>query len=289
METAIKKYATLQGGSTCWFHSILNGFILGKVGRVYLKRALANFKRQLTATARREFETNSTNNSGRCPRSLVDSRSFFKKLQNSLFRGTGDAYSFTNVRNLVRGGVTNNAQDQYLRIVDFMKAIGMDEYTNYYSDGVLRVPATSGNAYIHIDTHAPTRNLEIAFIRNRQRKYSFVTIQLKSANSPGDHSTHLITGVYDDFGYEYIVDSNGFAKKCEFNKILTDPDYSAWCVRAYGSRFTELYFGLRVYIERDALPLRNVFSVAGKRERNTNITLRRNKTNNRAIKRRRVN
>ena len=286
METNIRKYATIQTGLTCWFHSLLNGFLLNRVGRVYLKRALFNFKRQLSETARREFENNASNNSGRCPISLVGSRSFFKRLQNSLFTGTGGTYSFSNVGNLIR--VRNRPQDQYVKIVDFMRAIGMDEYTNYYSDGVLRVPSSSDKAYIHIDTHTPTKALEIPFIHNRRRPYSFVTIQLKSANSPGDHSTHLITGIYDDFGYEYIIDSNGFGKKCKFDKILTDPDYTEWCRQVYGTKFTEKYFGLRVYIDRDTIPQRNVFTISGKRERNTNLALRKNTSNKRITKRIRV-
>jgi hypothetical protein len=278
MNANINRYATVQSGSTCWFHSILNGFILNRIGRVYLKRALFNYKRQLSGTALREFESANTNTSGVCPRSLVNSRSFFKKLQKALNSGSWQRFNSSNVGNLLN--VSENIyQDQYVKIVDFMVAIGMNNYTDYYRNSQVVTPAPSGEAYIHIDSPSPlTRTLVTPRIRNSvARNYSFVTIQLKSTGQ-GQHRLHFITGTYDSYGDEWIIDSNGFKKQCKFEDILTDPDYTAWCIQKYGSKFTEKYYALRVYIERGTLPIRNTVSILPmKRERN--ISLRRNNQN----------
>lgn len=286
MENAARRYATFQTGQTCWFHSILNGFLLNRVGRVYLRRALFNFKRQLTGPALREFESNSGRNSGMCPGSLVNSRSFFRKIQTSLYGGTATRYNFTNVGNLL--SVQNSPQDPSLKIGDFMTAIGMHDYTTYYNDSVPTTLASSGETYIHIEYPGMiTRNLVTPKIRNRTRNYSFVVIAL-SASHGGTHSSHAITGLYDDSGNEYILDSNRYMRKLNFEDILTDPQYTAWCIHTYGFKFDSMGYSLRFYIERDALPTRNVFAIAGKRTRNANMALRRNKANNRPAKRRRT-
>lgn len=289
----VRRRSTIQTGQTCWFHSILNGFLVDDKGRRYLQRALADYLRTMKNSENRRLF--STENSARttCLTSLRPTHIFFKTIH-TLLAGRAPSSTLTNipVRSIIpsiRNNVEIQANNVSQRLYELLTSLKLTDYCSIYDVNGHRVQDARSGEYIKIvdnywDNNAAQLRTHVPHVVGNTR-LTFAIFQLISSTG-NRHSSHFITGYVSRSGARYIIDSNGFVGRIN-GDILSDENYKNFCTRTYGAPFEMIRARIGVYMKSILAPgIKN--SITGKRGRN-NVATTDNKTNKkRQVKRQRV-
>lgn len=246
MANYIKEYATIQSGDSCWFHSIMNGLLVSRRGRMILEYMVYQYASGISENLKKTINIPVSS----CPRTsgVMPVHDFMRRVYQLLYK-KATLNSGVAVRNIVEshrsytGNIRPDAPtEQFIKII---KTSGLYKYTSLFDS--------------NLEASFPLLGLKIG----PSRPKNFVTFG--NTTYKLDHSiigmfgtfNHAVCGTVIDGSY-YVIDSNGFFFKCEWKdpkNILKNEQYREFCSRAYNQVFERATILHSVYTTTNAIRL----------------------------------
>ncbi len=255
----INRPGTKQDGATCWFHSILNGFVTSKYGQVIMYKALAKYMYENVST-KKELEDFITGNlTCVMPGKLHSRFNFYKWLYHWLVIGLPSVRrnSRNAMRNLVsakRVNLTETHINPAVALSQILERLGIK---NYLAFNLITRAQLSPAVYEQPDfwvfaSDKLTKNVKHGafgpflpdIIQAPQYGTGIYRIDHMSIGialeGAGVHSGHAITGIRCiHTGAYHIIDSNiDYIFPCDWrilDNIVNNDLYRAACLRVYSA------------------------------------------------------
>lgn len=251
----INRYFKAQEGQTCWYYSMMNGFMISKRCHKVMHFITQKF---ITTNIKTRAEFENFQNPDEC--SKRDTLYSFCK---SIF--ISDTFDITGIQSIyknINNTTINSGYSVLSRLSKFMVVSGIDPHVNWIDDENKTYVESSESRLFSLVTNFASNRINNHKTRDTL-EFAIFSLQYSGINIPRvDTTPHGILGVR--LGQKYwIIDSNGFKGEIDWripSNILKSAKYMNWCQKNYGFTYSSAEPTVVVYASKNCDKLVSVQS-----------------------------